>query len=209
MADMRQQFQQEDLATGLSLAKAGPWEMNLAQGYAAGAGAGRELAGLFGAEDPRIQEQRAVARAIDEMEKDGGFRNPANLYKIGQYLIQQGDYDRGAKLIELGQKIESAQARGTSAKTYDIPKLDDSSKKTIRGMLDDAGFNVSGWDFSGKDFPQGMSEDRVINAIWALHQKFNLDLGSATDQVIADIENRVGSSVTKSTGKAPTYTRPE
>ena len=159
MADMRRQFQQEDLATGLSLAKAGPWEMNLAQGYAAGAGAGRELMGMFGNEDPRIQEQRAVARAIDEMEKDGGFRNPANLYKIGQYLIQQGDYDRGAKLIELGQKIESAQAQGASVKTYDIPKLDDSSEKTIRKMLDDAGFNVSGWDFSGKDFPQGMSEE--------------------------------------------------
>ena len=87
MADMRRQFQQEDLATGLSLAKAGPWEMNLAQGYAAGAGAGRELMGMFGNEDPRIQEQRAVARAID----DG---DPAQRREPGRRLYVDREWPR-------------------------------------------------------------------------------------------------------------------
>jgi len=209
MADMRSQLQQQDLATGLGLAKAGPWQANIAQGYAAGAGAGRELAGMFGIEDPAINEQKAIDRAIREMEADGGFRNPENLYKIGQYLIQQGEFEKGSRLIELGNQLVSYEARGTE-KPRDIPKLDKDNSKTIRTLLDEAGYNVSGLDFSGKDFPEGMSEDRVINAIWAVHQKFNIDLGSAVDQVIADIENRVGSPVPKqSTGKAPTYKRPE
>jgi hypothetical protein len=208
MANIEQQLAQQDLATGIKLAGMGA-ESSAATGYAAGAGAARALGGLFGMEDPRIVEQRALTKAIEEMEAAGGFRDPNNLYKMGEFLIKQGDFERGSQLIELGNQLVGYQGRGAE-KPRDIPKLDKDNSNTIRTLLDEAGYNVSGLDFSGKDFPEGMSEDRVINAIWAVHQKFNIDLGSAVDQVIADIENRVGSPVPKqSTGKAPTYKRPE
>jgi len=105
MVDIRRQIQQEDLATGLSLAKAGPWEMNLAQGYAAGAGAGRALGGLFGMEDPRIVEQRAISKAVSEMD----FSDPNNLFKLGQLMIERGDWERGQRMIELASQAQYYQ----------------------------------------------------------------------------------------------------
>jgi len=121
MANIEQQLAQQDLATGIKLAGMGA-ESSAATGYAAGAGAARALGGLFGMEDPRIVEQRALTKAIEEMEAAGGFRDPNNLFKMGEFLIKQGDFERGSKLIELGNQLVGYEGRTAKGGKVTPPK---------------------------------------------------------------------------------------
>jgi hypothetical protein len=105
MALIDQQIAKEDLATGIALSQLGEQDTGAATGWAAGAGAARALGGMFGMEDPRIVEQRAIADAMQNMD----FRDPKNLYKIGQFMIQRGDWEKGNKMLELAGQIEYYQ----------------------------------------------------------------------------------------------------
>jgi hypothetical protein len=110
MASIEQQIAQQDLAQGAAYAKLGA-DAPTAYGYAAGAGAARALGGLFGMEDPRIVEQRAISKAVSEMD----FRDPNNLYKLGQLMIERGDFDKGQKMLDLATKAEYYQGQNAAS----------------------------------------------------------------------------------------------
>lgn len=105
----QQGLQTEALRQGMSMAQLSPVERAAAMGYAGGAGIGRGLTGLMGAEDPQMKLAAARQQVLQSIDRT----NPDSLMQGVRQLMQIGDARGANDLQNLAQETAFKQSQIT------------------------------------------------------------------------------------------------
>lgn len=105
---VQQSYQQQDMQNAVNLANLqGNKAFGRYLGAQIGAPVGRAVAGLFGAEDPRMKTARTIEAA-----KQQGFdtTSPEGLQQLASYFVQQGEPGLASQVAQQAQTISKGAA---------------------------------------------------------------------------------------------------
>lgn len=105
----QQALQTEALGQGMKLAQLSPVERAAAMGYAGGAGIGRGISGLMGAEDPQMK----IATTRQQIMQQVDQTDPQSLAQAAQALNQAGDVQGARALAMAAQEAALKQSQIT------------------------------------------------------------------------------------------------
>ena len=105
----QQALQTEALGQGMKLAQLSPVERAAAMGYAGGAGIGRGISGLMGAEDPQMK----IATTRQQIMQQVDQTDPQSLAQAAQALNQAGDVQGARALAQAAQEASFKQSQIT------------------------------------------------------------------------------------------------
>lgn len=105
----QQDLQTEALGQGMKLAQLSPVERAAAMGYAGGAGIGRGISGLMGAEDPQMKLAATRQQVLQGLDRT----DPNSLMKGVRQLMEMGDVRGANDLQSLAQETALKQSQVT------------------------------------------------------------------------------------------------